>query len=71
VHKELWIYRRKLEAHLGDPQNCPCPRLPKTVREKLAAMGAKGGSAKGATKRRSAEHYAKMLLAKRRKRLGW
>jgi hypothetical protein len=71
MHKELWVYRRKMAAHLHDPQNHPRPRLPKMVSEKMSEIGAKGGSAKGDAKRRSPEHYLKMALAKRRKRLGW
>jgi hypothetical protein len=68
---EAAIYRRKLAAHLADPLNYPCPRMSRALREKMAEMGKKGGSAVGPKKRRSPEHYAKMALAKRRKRLGW
>jgi hypothetical protein len=48
-------------------------RPPKEVSKWLASIGAeggkKGGKAKGERKKRSAEHYAKMVAARRAKRI--
>lgn len=40
---------------------------PSHVRAYLAAIGAKGGKAKGASKRRSAAHYERLAAAKRKR----
>lgn len=49
------------------------PKIPKAVREYMAAIGAaggaKGGKAGGQRKRRSPEHYQRMADARRAKRL--
>lgn len=49
-------------------------KAPKEVREYLASIGAeggkKGGKASGPRKRRSPEHYAKMVAARRAKAEG-
>jgi hypothetical protein len=39
----------------------------KSVREYLARIGKKGGEATGDRKRRSPEHYAKMVAARKQK----
>lgn len=43
-------------------------RPPKAVRDYMAALGKKGGEAKGATKKRSAAHYKRMVEARKAKR---
>ena len=47
-------------------------KLPKAVREYMSRMGVKGGrlggAAKGPQKRRSPEHYAKMVAARNAQR---
>jgi hypothetical protein len=69
---EMQVYLRKLALHREDPRNNPRPRLPTKIRESLKELGAKGGAAgTGDSKRRSPEHYKKMALARRKKKLGW
>jgi hypothetical protein len=69
---EMQVYLRKLALHREDPRNNPRPRLPPKIRESLKKLGAKGGSAgTGDAKRRSPDHYKKMALARRKKKLGW
>lgn len=69
---EMKTYLRKLSLHEENPQFNPRPRLPRSVREHMASLGANGGKAgTGAAKRRSPEHYKKMALARRKKKLGW
>jgi hypothetical protein len=69
---EMKVYLRKLALHKEDPRNNPRPRLPTKIRQSLKELGAKGGSAgTGDAKRRSPEHYKKMALARRKKKLGW
>ncbi len=68
MSEEMKSYLRRLSAYQKDPLNNPRPRLPSVVREAMANLGAKGGAAgRGASKRRSPEHYLKMALARRKK----
>ena len=43
---------------------------PKAVSAYMAAMGAKGGKASGARKRRSPEHYERLAAMKRKPKNG-
>jgi hypothetical protein len=43
--------------------------IPKGAREYLASIGSKGGKAKGKRKARSPEHYAKMVEARKARRM--
>lgn len=43
-------------------------RPPKAISDYMAALGKKGGEAKGARKKRSAAHYKRMVEARKAKR---